>query len=356
MDILTPPKLQRKSLPLVVDLNGALCPININKEESWLKLKYFTARILNPIKTLQKNLYGHSEKAKRDSEHNESRVPINNRFLTILKEEKKMGRNIILISSTLNTKKQLSKDIIELFDEVYEYHGRKLKGDEKALCIKRLTENGEFDYAGGLKSDLAVWNQAKRAFVVQSSLCPRIIKWTKKINSPITIIPKKPKWYLSYLHSLSPLSWVENLLLLVPIFIAWATLASHQRMPLLTIGITTWITLSLLSSGVYLFHNCITIEKDRVKKQYKNNPVASGEIPIVYALWLSFGITLASLMFMLNKLSFQNSAAILTIYLFALILNLHYRDKKTKVKKQLKALLYIVLLSIGTLFLFLSPS
>lgn len=93
------------------------------------------------------------------------------------------------------------------------------------------------------------------------------------------------------LISARPRQWLKNLALLAAAFF-WGNLFDPKIFVRVLLGAGCFC---LLSSAVYLFNDVIDLSRDRLHPLKKHRPIASGQVPVSWALGLSGGLALLSL-------------------------------------------------------------
>jgi phosphoserine phosphatase len=156
-------------IPLVVDLDGTL----IKTDLLWESLVQYLRR--NPFRIfpvlfwwtrgrafLKQRL---ADRVKLDP----AKLPVNEKFLVWLREQKMSGRKIVLATaSDLQAAKPVA-DHFGIFDEVLASDGRtNLRGANKLKALTGKFGERGFDYAGNSSVDLAVWRGAHAAIVVNA--------------------------------------------------------------------------------------------------------------------------------------------------------------------------------------------
>ncbi len=154
-------------IPLVVDLDGTL----IKTDLLWESLLQWLRK--NPLGIFIVLLWwtrGRAFLKQRLGERvkiNPAILPVNEKFLNWLREQKASGRRMVLATASDFQMAKLVADYFGFFDEVLGSDGRtNLRGKNKLKAlVGKFGERG-FDYAGNSSVDLAVWRGAHAAIVV----------------------------------------------------------------------------------------------------------------------------------------------------------------------------------------------
>lgn len=284
--------------PLVVDLDGTLIKTDLLVETAsqYLLSQPFKAyKLLIWLAHGKSSLKSHlSESIKIDI----ASLPYNKELLTWLKEEKVLGRRIVLATASHRLFAEQVATHLGLFDEVFATNSvTNLKATAKsAALVANFGEKG-FDYIGNDWSDLTVWQSANLAHIVTSS--DNLINAVhQKCNLGRVFSDSKPSQSHSLLQAMRPYQWVKNLLVFVPL------LAAHKYgdARLDQLSLMAFVIFSLVASSVYLLNDLVDVQVDRQHKQKQNRPFASGALSLIegWTLWpvLLVLATILSIFFM----------------------------------------------------------
>ena len=282
--------MQKKDIPLCVDLDGTLINTDMLHESTLYMLKINPLNIfiipliliLNGKAVLKRFI---SSKFIFDP----AVLPFNIEFVRFLLQQHAMGRQLILCTASDYSIANVIAKHLGIFSDVMATDGSvNLEGKRKAeALVHRFGEKG-FDYAGNSLADLKIWPHSRNSIVVNGSntfqtkvgtLC-HVEKVFEPSKIKITIWAKALRCH----------QWIKNGLLLVPL------LAAHQ----LTDGVA-WISLfwafvafCLCASSVYITNDLLDLESDRHHPRKRCRPFSSG------ALQVSKGAAVAPLLFLLS--------------------------------------------------------
>src|SRR5262245_35062421 len=153
--------------PLCIDLDGTVLKTDLLWESFIEFIKHDPLGcLLLPFWLLGGRACLKSELASR-VQLDPSTLPYNEDFVDFLRKEKAQGRRLVLVTAADSLLARGVADYLGLFDEVLASDGKlNLSGEKKAAGLaERFGERG-FDYAGNSGVDLAVWQRARQALVV----------------------------------------------------------------------------------------------------------------------------------------------------------------------------------------------
>ncbi len=164
-----PASASEPRVPLCVDLDGTL----IRTDMMWESFLLMARRkpfglLMTPFWLLGGRARLKAELARR-VRVDPATLPYHGPFLDFLREQKRQGRTLLLVTASDTVMAKPVADHVGLFSEVLASDGRtNLRGRAKAKCLaERFGERG-FDYAGNSSVDLPVWRRARRALVVNA--------------------------------------------------------------------------------------------------------------------------------------------------------------------------------------------
>ena len=273
-------------LPLVVDLDGTLIQTDMLHEGA---LAFLGAKPLQIFEIPFHLLKGRANVKRYLSKAVPSDVtllPYNQAFLSWLKEQKSTGRTLVLCTASDRVVAEAIAAHLGIFDLVFASDGEvNLAGDRKAEVLEETFGLRGFDYAGNSRVDLKVWARANQAIVVNASASVQRALPPGRIEK---VFPPSPVGWAAWADLLHVNCWLENLLLLVPVFAAHAWGRDADLWLLLTIAV---LAFSLCASSVYLTNDLLELESARRHPRKRSRPLAAGRFP----LWK--GVLMAPFMF-----------------------------------------------------------
>ena len=145
----------------------------------------------------------------------ENHFDVNAELIAFLREHRKAGRPIILVTAAARRNAEAVAKFLNLFDEIISSDGtRNLKGEAKSReLVERFGHKG-FDYAGNAHADLPVWREADCVIIVNASCM--VTSKARRLGRPWAEFSNKPPVLSTALRAMRPHQWVQNLLVFVP--------------------------------------------------------------------------------------------------------------------------------------------
>jgi 4-hydroxybenzoate polyprenyltransferase len=280
------------SIPLCVDLDGTL----IKTDVLWESLMQLLKR--NPLWLLVVPIWllrGRAALKKQIAERVEldpATLPYHQPFLEYLKTEHAQGRMLILATAADQRLAQSVARHVGLFHDVIASNGvTNLRGKNKGRALAERYGKKAFDYAGNSSVDLPVWQQARRAIVVNSN--EGLVRRAGGVAEVGRVFNEPNSTAGALVSELRPHQWVKNLIIFVPL------LTSHEfgNPSLLGAATLALIAFCLCASGVYVLNDLWDLAADRRHPSKRLRPFASGRLPLTagfvlapLALGLSFAL------------------------------------------------------------------
>lgn len=195
--------------------------------------------------------------------------PYNTDLIEYLKEAKRTGRALVLVTAADELVARAVANHLGLFDEVIASDGtRNLKGAEKARELVRRFGSRGFDYAANSGADLAVWDEADNAVVVDA---PNWVVHRLRREGRVTAeFSNQPSRLRALTRALRPHQWVKNLLVFVPM------LTSHDVGNLQSFfgALLVFAALCATASAIYLVNDVLDLNADRKHPRKCRRPFA----------------------------------------------------------------------------------
>ncbi len=266
-------------VPLVVDLDETLL-----RTDSMIESLFVLARTrpLNVLKLplwLMKGRAYFKQRLAAAATPDAHWLPYRRELLEFLREQKRLGRSLVLATAAdENLAREINAEV-GLFDQIFASDGAvNLSGERKRDRLAAAFGPRGFDYIGNDARDGHVWKLARRALLTSSSpwLARRVAKTT-----PIERVfgGQGPRWQ-DYLNALRPLHWIKNVLVFVPL----AAVHRIFEAPLLGRALLAFVAFNLCASGLYLLNDLLDLPADRRHPRKRERMLASGRIRLVHAL------------------------------------------------------------------------
>lgn len=222
---------------------------------------------------------------------NPASLPYNEELLAWLEEQREEGRTLILCTASDASIANAIAEHLGVFDEVMASDGKvNLAGRHKAEALERRFGGRGFDYVGNSTADLAVWEHARRAIVVNAS--EAITRKAHTLCEVEEVFPGTRPGFKALRRTLRVHQWMKNLLLFVPLMAAHAFSSIEPWVSL----ILAFVSFSLCASTVYIANDLLDLESDRLHPRKRTRPFASGLVPA----WM--GVVLAPVLLLVSLL------------------------------------------------------
>jgi len=261
-------------IAIVIDLDGTLLKSDLLIESGlallsrspWLAFRF-------PFWLLRGKAHLKSEIARR-LELDVASMPWDQRVLALVKQH--AGKRPVVLCTASDQKLASSvADHFGLFDAVIASDSRRnLSGAAKAniLCERYGTRG--FDYVGNGSVDLAVWEKARLAIVVNAP--QSLANAAAKVCSVDSHwLPERGGWR-AWAKALRLHQWLKNMLVFIPMF------ASHRFFEVATLARCGlgFAAFSLCASSVYLLNDLLDLAADRHHPRKRKRPFAAGRLPV----------------------------------------------------------------------------
>jgi 4-hydroxybenzoate polyprenyltransferase len=276
-------------VPLVVDLDGTLLRTNSLIESLFVLARTKPSTLFKlPVWWMRgRALFKHRLAAAVMPDVHW--LPFRVGLLEFLREQKRLGRTLILATGA---DEKLAREVdreVGLFDDVKASDGIvDLSGERKRDRLVADFGPRGFDYIGHDGRDYEVWCSARRALLASPS--PHLLQIVGE-RTPVEKVftDIRARWQ-DYLDALRPLHWVKNTLVFVPL------VAVHRVFEFALVGraLLAFIAFNMCASGLYLLNDLLDLPADRRHPQKKTRMLAAGRIPLGYALLMMPILTLGA--------------------------------------------------------------
>src|SRR5208282_1497908 len=205
-----------------------------------------------------------------------ARLPYRQQVLDLLQREKAAADRELAetISSHLG-----------LFDEVHASDGQlNLKGANKAAFLTEHFAETGFEYVGDSAADVAVWRNARAAYVVGTEVRAEQAAAVTTLKGAI-LEPQASfrRSFRTWIDALRGHHWAKNLLLFLPLALSHNLAAG----PIVRTFVG-FVLYGLCASGLYILNDLLDLHSDRDHPWKKERPFAAGIISIPEGLLASF--------------------------------------------------------------------
>jgi 4-hydroxybenzoate polyprenyltransferase len=228
-----------------------------------------------------------------------------------------------------------------LFEQVIASDGqRNLSGSNKAVALVEQFGPRGFQYMGNGQIDLAVWEQASGAWVVNNGT--RLAAQAAQRTEVLAHWPSPPR-ARAWLKALRLHQWLKNLLVFVPL------LTAHRFLDPASVvqSVVALIAFGLCASGVYVLNDLLDLTPDRQHPRKRNRPFAAGRLPLLHGFFAAPVLTLCGLALSL-ACNVQFTLVLLAYYVMTLAYSLKLK-RIVMIDVVLLAALYTVRIIGGTM-------
>ncbi len=298
---------EAQHIALAVDLDGTLIASDLLWESLFQLLRTSPlALFLLPFWLLKGRAHLKAQIASW-VEIDPSTLPYRAEVLTRLREEKAVGRQLILATGSHEKFAQAVSEHLGLFDTVLATDAsRNLTSANKRDVLVEEFGDGGFDYAGNSKADVTVFDAARSAIVVAPDRAAT--RWHAQNGGELIEAPKPS--LKTIIKMLRVHQWLKNTLIAVPMVL------SHEyfNAGMLIACVLAFVSFSAAASAIYVINDFLDMPLDRKHPTKKNRPLAAGLLSVPFGL-ASTGLLLAisfSAAIALDSLF----SAVLVLYLF----------------------------------------
>ncbi|RYZ81750.1 MAG: hypothetical protein EOP04_23395, partial [Proteobacteria bacterium] len=259
---------------LAVDLDGTLIKADLLEESVFLYLKKKPWGIFSLVRSLLKSRVKLKHFLFNNVDLKPDLLPYNKKVLDRIKTCKAQGYEIVLASASPVGFVRAVADHLQIFDRVIATEDNNLKGVEKLAALKGLYPNSPITYLGDSNSDIPLWKDLGKAYLVNASSITK--KRLEFAQIPFEIVDDSQKLTLKLIRrSFRYHQWAKNFLILLPLF-----LAHSYNADLWKISVLAFIAFSMAASSIYVINDLFDLEADRRHKKKRERPFASGALSI----------------------------------------------------------------------------
>ena len=264
-------------VPLCVDLDGTLLNSDLLLETVFAQLKR------QPLATLHWPRWLADSKARFKAELAAlvdleiETLPYHPDFLAFLHDQQRQGRPLVLVTAAHRALAEQVAAHLGLFDRVLATEGdRNLTGARKAETLVELYGECGFDYAGNAAVDVAVWQHARRAIVVNASA--QVTAQARASTEVERVFADEGSRLTRWVKAARLHQWLKNVLIFVPLAAAHAWNDPEK----LALCLLAFLSFGLCASSVYLLNDLLDLAADRRHPRKCRRPFAAGTLPILH--------------------------------------------------------------------------
>ncbi len=283
------PSARSSPRPLCVDLDGTLVSSDLLAEAILALLKRNLLYLFALPVWLAKGRAHLKQQVADRVDLEIGLLPYHGAFVDYLKEQRATGRRLVLATGSNVKFAEAVASHLGFFDEVLASDAEtNLSGQSKLERLTSAYGEGNFDYAGNAKVDLAIWAHAGEAILVNPGA--GVAEATRKLTPIAQLFDDTGGRWRHYLKALRPHHWLKNVLVFVPLVLA------HRfgEPTLLAQAVLAFLAFGLCASGVYVLNDLLDLPADRRHPTKRHRPFAAGSISIVSGAALIPGLLAAT--------------------------------------------------------------
>ncbi len=270
---LTPTAPPPSALPLYVDLDGTLFPGDTLHEAILLLLRR------NPLNLLRLVFKRRVADAVR---FDATSLPYRADFLAFLRGEWARGRPLVLATAADARIAAAVAEHLGVFSAHLGSEAVNLKGPRKREAIERHA-GGPYAYAGNDTADLAVWQGAAEAVVVNAPA--GVLRRLRALHPAAQVYAREPLGLRTLLKAIRLQQWSKNVLMFVPLLAGHVSDARAWGAAALA-----FVAFGLVASATYLVNDLLDLPNDRRHATKRARPLASGRLGVAAAVVLGIGL------------------------------------------------------------------
>jgi 4-hydroxybenzoate polyprenyltransferase len=278
--------------PICVDLDGTL--VRTDTLVEGLLTLGLGRRFLQAVLLLFGRRAAFKAFVARNADIDPALLPYNEELLLWLREQKALGRRLVLATAADVRIARAVAGHLGLFDDVIASDGvENNKGAVKADALALRYGHGNFTYVGNSRTDLPVWRASGSAVLV--NVPAGVDASARRLVTVEAEISDRSSAARAALRAIRPYQWVKNLLVFVPIVTAHAL----GELSAWTGAATMFLAFCAAASGIYLINDLSDLSSDRRHARKRHRPLANGALPILAGaalapVLLAFGIALGA--------------------------------------------------------------
>lgn len=268
-----------------MDLDGTLFPGDTLHESILLLLRRNPLNLLRLIAWLLQGRLVFKRRLADAVSFDASSLPYRADFLAFLRAEWARGRPLVLATAADARIAAAVADHLGVFGAHLGSEAINLKGARKLEAIERHS-GGPFAYAGNAAVDLAVWQRAAEAVVVNASAA--VTRRLQALHPNARVFAREPLGLRTLLKAIRVSQWSKNVLLFVPLLAAHVSAAAPWIATL-----QAFFAFGLCASATYLVNDLLDLPNDRRHASKRHRPLAAGRLGLATAVGWAGALALA---------------------------------------------------------------
>jgi 4-hydroxybenzoate polyprenyltransferase/phosphoserine phosphatase len=302
-----------KPKAICVDLDGTLLKSDFLWEAVFWLLKNKPLIVLKLPFWFLKGVAYLKEKIAENVDLDIETLPWNSDVLRLVLDLQKAGLEAVLVTGSHKIFAEKVANHFKFFNRVFATEGSlNLVGYEKLKKLKYEFGPLGFSYIGDSKKDIPILESSAHAYVVDSKI---VFEKVSQFNNQTTFLPLRKKGvFKELIKSLRPHQWSKNILIFL------GPLAGHIlfQPSVLVSSLILFVCFSMVASSVYLVNDLIDLESDRKHQTKKMRPMASGFVPISYAVTLSMCLFLVGIVISWNMIGAKLAFVLMSYFISTL--------------------------------------
>lgn len=184
--------MDEQSVALCIDLDGTLMRSDLLVESALTALKTQPLAALRALLGVRRGRAYLKQRLAELAPLRVDRLPYNPAVVALAVTAQEAGRPVALATASDRRYAEEVAQHLGCFDAVYASDGEtNLSAGVKAERLLQSYGAGGYDYAGDSTKDFAVWQQARRAIVVdpQPGCCPDCVSWASSLRFSVRADP-----------------------------------------------------------------------------------------------------------------------------------------------------------------------
>ena len=282
-----------RDVPLYVDLDGSVVRTDTLWESFASALRRHPVRTCVALFALASGRAALKRRLAELGAPDVESLPLRESLVAWLREQRSMGRRIVLATAADRTLAESVADRVGVFDDVLASDGHhNLKGRNKLAAIRSDAAGAPFDYCGNGPEDVAIFAAARRAIVVGAP--QRVLRDAQRQAEVARVFEPKAtraQRLRIWVGALRPHQWLKNLLVLLPL------MASFRIDDALLVrdAFLAFVSFSLAASSGYLLNDLLDLAADRRHPRKRERAFAAGRLSVRSGFAGSAALLVASL-------------------------------------------------------------